>query len=129
MSGSRTWVVLLTVMGIAFGAVSPHRVLAQAMRLDDERRSLDDLDIETVPTPRGTVRTPRTAFDAPVDPETYLLGPSDIVSVNLWISPPASFTLTVTPEGTLIIPTVGEVHVEGIPLADSVVDSDRSTPP
>jgi protein involved in polysaccharide export with SLBB domain len=85
--------------------------------LDNEKTSLDELDTKAVPTLPGSVRTPLTAFESPVDPEEYFLGPSDILSVNLWISPPVSFTLTVTPEGTLIIPTVGEIHVEGLPLA------------
>lgn len=56
------------------------------------------------------------ALEATIDPEQYFVGPSDILSVNVWISPPVSFTLTVTPEGTLIVPTVGEVRVAGMTL-------------
>src|SRR5207302_152953 len=54
-----------------------------------------------------------------VDPEKYYVGPSDVIGVNLWMSPPISFSLTVTPEGTLIIPTVGEVMVSGQTLTDA----------
>jgi protein involved in polysaccharide export with SLBB domain len=58
-------------------------------------------------------------LEGPVDPEKYFIGPSDILSVNIWISPPINFSLTVTPEGTLIIPTVGEVHVSDVTLGEA----------
>ena len=54
-----------------------------------------------------------------VDPEKYYVGPSDVLSVNIWISPPLNFSLTVTPEGTLIIPTVGEVRVTDLTLGEA----------
>ena len=60
---------------------------------------------------------PGIPLESPIDPERYYVGPSDIFSVNIWISPPVNFTLTVTPEGTLIIPTVGEVSVADMLLA------------
>jgi len=117
MSGSRLWALFLMCAGLVLAGVSPHRVFSQPSRYDDEKASLQELDTRAAPTLPGAVRTPLTAFESPVDPETYFLGPSDILSVNLWISPPVSFTLPVTPEGTLIIPTVGEVHVGGLTLA------------
>ncbi|MFH2004798.1 MAG: SLBB domain-containing protein, partial [Bacteroidota bacterium] len=60
----------------------------------------------------------RTAFEGTIDPEKYFVGPSDKIAINIWIGPPVSFNLTVTPEGTLIIPTVGEVKVSDITLAE-----------
>jgi polysaccharide biosynthesis/export protein len=59
------------------------------------------------------------ALEGPVDPEKYYIGPSDLLSVNIWIIPPMNFTLSVTPEGTLIIPTVGEVHVSDLTLVEA----------
>jgi protein involved in polysaccharide export with SLBB domain len=57
------------------------------------------------------------ALESTVDPEEYFVGPSDVIGVNIWMSPPQSYGLTVTPEGTLIIPTVGEVLVSNLTLA------------
>ncbi|MFQ5797952.1 MAG: SLBB domain-containing protein [Bacteroidota bacterium] len=54
-----------------------------------------------------------------VDPAKYVVGPSDIFSVNVWLGTGFSFQSAVTPEGTLIIPTVGEVRVAGITLAEA----------
>lgn len=59
------------------------------------------------------------ALDGPIDPAEYIVGPGDIYSVNVWISPPISFQLPVTPEGSIIIPTVGEIHVAGLHLNDA----------
>lgn len=59
----------------------------------------------------------QVALEGAVDAEKYFVGPSDKIAVNIWISPAVNFVLTVTPEGTLIIPTVGEVKV-----ADKTLD-------
>jgi polysaccharide biosynthesis/export protein len=59
------------------------------------------------------------ALEGTIDPDNYFIGPSDGISVNLWLSPPVSFALTVTPEGTLIIPTVGEVKVADLSLREA----------
>ncbi|MEK6565188.1 MAG: hypothetical protein AABZ41_00625, partial [Bacteroidota bacterium] len=48
------------------------------------------------------------ALDAPVDPERYVVGPSDQFAVVISYSPSVIFSLTVSLEGSLIGPTVGE---------------------
>jgi hypothetical protein len=82
MSGSRCCVLLLTVVGLGLACVSPHRALAQSRRLDNEKTSLDELDTKAVPTLPGSVRTPLTAFESPVDPEEYFLEPTRFVHVD-----------------------------------------------
>jgi len=58
-------------------------------------------------------------LERPIDPESYIVGPGDILSVNIWTSPPLNFLVQVTVEGTVIIPTVGEVKVAGRTLSDA----------
>jgi protein involved in polysaccharide export with SLBB domain len=79
--------------------------------LEDLERSLDDRTAASVSSPSGI------ALESTVDPEQYYVGPSDVISVSIWMSPPLSLPLTVTPEGTLIIPTVGEVMVANLTLS------------
>ena len=67
----------------------------------------------------SVVQQPGLAMESTVDPGRYFVGPSDGIAVNIWMSPPVSFFLTVTPEGSLIIPTVGEVQVADIPLSEA----------
>ena len=65
----------------------------------------------SVAQPRGP------ALESTIAPESYYVGTSDVFAVNVWTSPPIAFQLTVTPEGTLIIPTVGEIPVADMTLA------------
>ncbi|MDZ7337734.1 MAG: SLBB domain-containing protein [candidate division KSB1 bacterium] len=58
------------------------------------------------------------ALEEPVDPKTYIVGPSDRITVSIWGSPSVSYELTVTPEGTLLVPTVGEIQVAELTLAE-----------
>jgi protein involved in polysaccharide export with SLBB domain len=58
-------------------------------------------------------------MDGPIDPAEYVVGPGDIYSINVWISPPISFQIPVTPEGSIIVPTVGEIRVAGLHLDEA----------
>ncbi len=66
-----------------------------------------------------TMPTLGPALEGPVDPERYIVGPSDVFAVDIWGAIPLNLTLTVSPEGTMIIPTVGEVPVAGRSLAEA----------
>jgi polysaccharide export outer membrane protein len=61
---------------------------------------------------------PSVALEGPIDPSKYIVGPFDGISVNLWSETPLSFNTSVTPEGTVIIPTVGEIRVAGRSLKE-----------
>jgi polysaccharide export outer membrane protein len=58
-------------------------------------------------------------LESSVDPTQYYVGPSDVLFVAVGPPPAPTFTLTVTPEGTLIIPTVGEVRVVDLQLQEA----------
>lgn len=59
------------------------------------------------------VRSKTLPMEGPVDPAEYIVGPSDVFYVAVWGPMSLSHQITVTPEGTLIIPTVGELAVAG----------------
>src|SRR5579883_2325209 len=50
--------------------------------------------------------------DSYVDPKTYHLGPYDILLFSIWQPINQVLTLNVSPEGTLVIPRVGEFDVK-----------------
>jgi polysaccharide export outer membrane protein len=58
-------------------------------------------------------------MEGPVNPDRYIVGPSDIFQLGLWGPFAASYPVTVTPEGTIIIPSVGEVSVAGLKLSEA----------
>jgi protein involved in polysaccharide export with SLBB domain len=55
-------------------------------------------------------------LDGPVDPREYTVGPGDVFSTNVIVNPPMNLQIPVTPEGSVIIPTVGEIQVAGLTL-------------
>jgi protein involved in polysaccharide export with SLBB domain len=94
--------------------------LVSSLAFAQQKQTADDLDLQMqLAGKQGTtlVQQQGVALEATIDPEKYYVGPSDMISVNIWMSPPMNFMLTVTPEGTLIIPTIGEVKVSDLTLA------------
>ena len=81
----------------------------------------DETDSKTTKTqnPSKVIQQRGVALESTVDPEKYYVGPSDVFSVNIWISPPVSFSLIVSPEGTLIVPTVGEIAISDMTIAEA----------
>jgi protein involved in polysaccharide export with SLBB domain len=56
------------------------------------------------------------AMDGPLDASAYMLGPGDLLALNIWTSTPVEQQLSVTPEGYLVIPNVGRLKVNGLTL-------------
>lgn len=54
---------------------------------------------------------PPVPLDAPIDRQTYLLGPGDVVTVALIGALNLTHSLTVSPEGTILVPTVGIIDI------------------
>jgi len=100
-------VVLLLIPAVAAGQ-------------SDTKREATDIDIfgdRDRASSLSIIQPKGPALESVIAPEQYHVGPSDGFSVNVWASPPLSYQLTVTPEGTLIIPTVGEIPVAGLTLS------------
>lgn len=60
-----------------------------------------------------------TAFERTIDPETYVLGPGDYLLIDIGIEEQGNFKVPVTPEGVIVIPTVGSIPVDGITLSSA----------
>jgi protein involved in polysaccharide export with SLBB domain len=113
MSIARASVLVVVALLIANFAIG------QSTRSEAGSDIFGDIDKTTARGSLNMVQPKGVALESIIDPATYYVGPSDVFSINIWISPPLSFLLTVTPEGTLIIPTVGEVRVADMRLADA----------
>lgn len=50
-------------------------------------------------------------LEGPIDPKIYIVGPGDLLQIDVWSAVPFSYTVITNPEGTVIIPTVGVVQV------------------
>lgn len=62
------------------------------------------------------------ALDRPIDPESYLVGPGDRLSINVWGAVHQGFDITISPEATAILPTVGEIRLADMTLAQAKAD-------
>lgn len=58
------------------------------------------------------------ALEAAVDPNTYIVGPGDRFLISIWSGVAIDFQAAVTPEGKLIIPTIGTLKVDGKTLIE-----------
>jgi protein involved in polysaccharide export with SLBB domain len=105
----RRFLAVLTVVSLA----------SSFSRAQVDRSTYDLMGESERPDLTGTYQPGRMALESTIDPERYFVGPSDVFSVNIWTSPPLGFTLTVTPEGSLIIPTIGEVRVSDLTLREA----------
>lgn len=55
-------------------------------------------------------------LDQVIEPSEYKVGPGDIILIHIWSERPEQHEIKITPEATLIIPSAGELDVEGMTL-------------
>jgi polysaccharide biosynthesis/export protein len=94
---------------------------SQTFQLQAPTFDIQGFDIlkQLEPTPSANLLFNEQIMEGPVNPDVYQVGPNDVFSLGIWgiISQP--IPLTVTPEGSLIIPSVGEVKVAGLTLTEA----------
>lgn len=61
-----------------------------------------------------------TPVEKPVDPDKYILGPGDVLGINIITGENLLFILRVNPTGDLLIPTVGIVTVAELTLSEAI---------
>lgn len=81
----------------------------QRSRPDQVSRSNGDAATD----PARLLNSAALAMEGPIDPQTYVVGPSDMLAITIGGLSAFSHAGPVTPEGVLVIPTVGEVVVAG----------------
>jgi polysaccharide biosynthesis/export protein len=67
--------------------------------------------------PAQTTPAPTTNPPAPpagAGPETYVIGPSDVLSVTVWKEPTLSGSILVRPDGMISLPLLGDVKASGL---------------
>jgi polysaccharide biosynthesis/export protein len=51
---------------------------------------------------------------APVDPKTYVIGPEDVLSIQVFHEPDLTRTESVRPDGKITMPLIGDMQAEGL---------------
>lgn len=83
------------------------KINADATDLFDQIESKNTFSSKTVP------------LEGAVDANTYLVGPNDLFTLGLYGFVNQQIPLAVSPEGSVVIPTVGEVKVSGYTLKEA----------
>ncbi len=60
-----------------------------------------------------------TILEAPIHPDEYIVGPGDRLSINIWGASNTDFDVQITPEGITLIPTVAEIDLQELSLAQT----------
>lgn len=66
---------------------------------------------------QNTYKTKSVPIEGAIDPNKYIVGPNDLFTLGLYGYINQQLPVVVSPEGSIIIPTVGEVQVSGLSLA------------
>lgn len=57
-----------------------------------------------------------------IDPESYKLGPGDIIGINILSSESMNYSLRILPSGNIMIPAVGSMNLNGESLKNAVAN-------
>lgn len=109
----RTNSLLLFIITLIFFTSSAD-IFSQDRDISRKIPSFDDLMQKAVVPKSGITAVP---LEGAIDPESYIVGPGDELTIGIWGAMGVTYPLTVTPEGSLIIPTVGVVNVSQKSLA------------
>ena len=93
----------------------PRGVVAQMTLPDDaDLQNLQDLKTLSDRSQANQLRrTVQVVQAGPVDPATYLLGPGDVMELDLWGRLQRTVPLEVSPEGRVFVPGRGSIDVGG----------------
>ena len=110
---NRGFVVLFSLLLSGFPAVLPGAPPAQATETDIDNLQSQPEPVDRSAEPRSRLALDLTALDRPIDPEKYLVGPGDELAINIWGGVHRGYKVTISPEATVIVPTVGEISIRG----------------
>lgn len=68
---------------------------------------------------QNTFSTKSVPIENAIDPEKYIIGPNDLFTLGLYGYINQQIPLSVSPEGSVIIPTVGEIEINGLRLSEA----------
>ncbi len=96
-------------------------LLFYSVSLAQNPKSSGMIDIGSAPNiSLPTVKESNKALlDQKIDPDTYTLGPGDVLSIFTWGAFQGQYQLTISPEGMLLVPEIGPIDVADLTLTDA----------
>jgi polysaccharide export outer membrane protein len=89
----------------------------------DMPSSLSDIsELQKAAKKTGLQQLPESpALERPVDVSTYMLGPGDVLSIIIGGQADEEYQLMVTPEGAIVLPSVGSIPVADKTMAEAKI--------
>ena len=106
---------LLIIAGLTLGLIQPASA-APVTRKKEPQAQMPTVTVVSEPE-RPAPQVGTAYLDRVIDSENYRVGPGDRIAISLIGATPDNLELTITPEATLVIPTVGVVDVRDLTLA------------
>ena len=113
-------VISLIISSVSFAVISPPTILAQRgsdiekLQIKRERMEIENLKREKLKSISGDVKG--QPLESRIDPDLYIIGPGDVLTISVWGTVNESFETTVTPEGWVLIPSVRPQYVAELTL-------------
>ena len=131
MVALRKLMLTALVLGIALGT----QAMAQDLKELIDEREEEERELRRPPGPDdprtgsgalGRLRLPEgeetegliISQDREVDPDTYTVGPGDVLQLYIWGEFDQAIPIQVDPEGHAIVPTIGTFHVTNLTLTE-----------
>jgi protein involved in polysaccharide export with SLBB domain len=116
ISFSRALYIVLTSAALAFGQAQLFERKPDASPFAP-REKKEKLAAAKQKLPQATLLS---AVETAVDPAAYRVGPGDVLTINLWglLEDQPGLQTPVTPEGKLLIPTIGALDVNRLSLQE-----------
>jgi len=102
---------LIFLSTLLTGSLQAQNVLTPMQNLDALEQMITPPEVQSLPS--------APVLEHPVDPESYILGPGDVLEVVIDAQPEFSHQGMVSPEGLLLIPNVGTVELAGLTLSEA----------
>ncbi len=98
---------LIVMTGLVCPAVQAQEAVIPAAADQPISQQNDDQKPDDAPRSGGS------AGAAPVDPNTYKIGLSDVIRISVWREPELSGTYTVRPDGKISMALAGDIEADG----------------
>lgn len=98
-------------------------MIAGARAQDNQKFGYFDTSIQTDPNLKNTDLIPNKyalALEKSINPNNYIIGPGDVLGININTIEKMFFSSVVGPVGDLLIPGVGSVQISGLNLDSSI---------
>ncbi|MDP6789047.1 MAG: SLBB domain-containing protein [Candidatus Marinimicrobia bacterium] len=105
--------------GLFFSTLSSQDRREYQQTIDPKKYGWQE-ELETADDMQAAAYLDYIALERMVDSETYILGPGDIIGINIISSESMNYSLRILPSGSILIPSVGSLNLNGENLKNAV---------